>query len=183
MKAIDLWLQRWRIARAGEHIPPGSRVLDVGSFDGPLFLQLADRIASGVGIDEDIATSTQNASYRLVRGAFPRDAPDETFDVITMLAVLEHVPPDEQAEFAAACAARLRPGGLVVITTPAPAVDHVLDALTALRLIDGMALHQHYGFEPADTPGIFSPAGFELATHETFQLGLNHVFVFRRTEA
>ena len=63
------------------------------------------------------------------------------------------------------------------------AVVPLLDALAALRLIDGMALHQHYGFEPADTPGIFIPAGFELATHETFQLGLNHVFVFRRTEA
>ena len=63
-----------------------------------------------------------------------------------MLAVLEHVQPAEQPVFAAACAKHLRPGGLLVVTTPAPAVDLILDVLTFLRLIDGMSLEQHYGF-------------------------------------
>jgi 2-polyprenyl-3-methyl-5-hydroxy-6-metoxy-1,4-benzoquinol methylase len=180
LKAIDIWLQRWRIGRAGRHVPHGSSVLDVGSYDGALFRQLADRIGEGVGIDEEIDRSSQQEGFRLVKGRFPDDLTTEQFDVITMLAVLEHVPPAEQPPFAQACARHLRPGGLLVITTPAPAVDWILDALRFLRLIDGMSLEQHYGFKPADTPGIFEPAGFRLVEHETFQLGLNHLFVFEK---
>ena len=182
MKAIDLWLQRWRIGKAGHHVPHGSTVLDVGSYDGALFRQLHERIADGIGIDEEIEGSSQQEGFRLVMGRFPDDFTDETFDLITMLAVLEHVPPDEQRLFAAACAKHLRPAGRLVITTPAPAVDMILDVLTFLRLIDGMSLEQHYGFKPADTPGIFAPAGFRLIARESFQLGLNHLFVFERGE-
>ncbi|MEE2664435.1 MAG: hypothetical protein VX681_10000 [Myxococcota bacterium] len=69
-----------------------------------------------------------------------------------------------------------------MITTPAPAVDLILDVLTFLRLIDGMSLEQHYGFKPADTPGIFAPTRFRLIARESFQLGLNHLFVFERGE-
>ena len=45
-----------------------------------------------------------------------------------------------------------------------------------------MSLEQHYGFKPADTPGIFAPARFRLIARESFQLGLNHLFVFERGE-
>ena len=109
MKAIDLWLQRWRIGKAGRHVPAGSVVLDVGSYDGALFRQLADRIVDGVGIDEEIEASGQRDGFRLVKGRFPQDLDEDPFDVITMLAVLEHVPPDEQPAFAAACHRHLKP--------------------------------------------------------------------------
>ncbi len=155
-------------------------MLDVGSHDGALFRQLAGRIGEGVGLDETLDADVQGDGFRLIRGAFPQDLPERRFDVITMLAVLEHVPPDQQRALAEACAEHLHPHGVLVITTPAPAVDKILGVLLAFRLIDGMALHQHYGFEPGDTPGIFVPRGFDLIARERFQLGLNHLFVFRR---
>jgi uncharacterized heparinase superfamily protein len=68
----------------------------------------------------------------------------------------------------------------VIITVPAKAVDHLLAALRFFRLIDGMSLEEHYGFEPADTARIFSPPQFRLLHHSTFQAGLNHLFVFAR---
>ena len=100
-----------------------------------------------------------------------------------MLAVLEHVPSEEQAALARACFQCLVPAGLVALTVPSPAVDRILGALRCMRLIDGMALEQHYGFEPDQTIALFTGAGFRLVSHRRFELGLNNLFVFQKPEA
>jgi 2-polyprenyl-3-methyl-5-hydroxy-6-metoxy-1,4-benzoquinol methylase len=181
MKPLDRLLQRWRIRMARPWIPEGARVLDIGSGDGELFRRLADRVSGGVGIDPDLAAPIEFDRVRLLPGSFPAAlAGEPAFDAITMLAVLEHVPPGEQPAFAAALARHLRPGGVVVLTTPSPLVDRILDVLLFLRLADGMALHEHYGFEPSDTPRVLGGAGLRLVHRRRFQLGLNYLFVFRR---
>jgi 2-polyprenyl-3-methyl-5-hydroxy-6-metoxy-1,4-benzoquinol methylase len=180
MKALDRWLQRWRIGKVRPFIPVGARVLDVGSADGALFQALAGRLGAGLGLDPE-AEPSEGPGFRLMRGSFPADVPvGQTFDVITMTAVLEHVPPDRQPEWAQACHQLLEPGGVVAVTTPSPVVDPLLDLLIKLRVIDGMEVDQHYGFRPDATVPLFTDAGFELATRRRFQLGLNHLFVFRR---
>jgi 2-polyprenyl-3-methyl-5-hydroxy-6-metoxy-1,4-benzoquinol methylase len=181
MKAFDRWLQRERIAKAAPWIPHGSRVLDIGCADGALFRRLEDRIRSGVGVDSDLAQRVVHQRYELIPGTFPEAlAPGEPFDAITLLAVLEHVPTQRQTDLARACARHLVPGGHLVITAPGRLVDPILDALKLLRIVDGMALEEHHGFEPSDTPKIFEAHGFELVKARRFQLGLNHLFVFRR---
>lgn len=181
MKPLDRLLQRWRIAKARRWIPAGARVLDVGCADGALFRQLADRVREGVGVDPDLREPVTWNGYRLRAGAFPDAVRDEApFDAITLLAVLEHVPRSGQERFARGCADALAPGGRLIVTTPAPLVDRILDVLAFLRLIDGMSLEEHYGFEPGETPGIFAKVGLHLEQHHRFQLGLNHLFVFRR---
>lgn len=181
MKPLDRLLQRWRIARAARHIPHGSRVLDVGCADGALFEQLRGRLGKGVGIDPDIERTVETEAYLLIAGRFPADLPGGApFDVITMLAMLEHVPPQENAELARACAARLKPGGKLILTVPSPGVDRILDVLRAFRLVDGMSLEEHYGFETSCTPALFAHERFTLQRAEQFQLGLNNLFVFRR---
>jgi hypothetical protein len=97
-----------------------------------------------------------------------------------MLAVLEHVPREVQPVLARDIHTWLRPGGRLIITVPSPMVDRILDVLRALRLVDGMSLEQHFGFDPSETPQVFGGAGLTLVAHETFQLGLNHLFVFER---
>jgi SAM-dependent methyltransferase len=183
VRAADRLLQRWRIGRAARHLPTGARVLDVGCFDGCLFRQLGARIAGGVGLDPELPDGTDApAGVRLVRGRFPDDLPADAdvFDAITMLAVVEHVPAEVQHAWATASAERLRPGGRLLITTPAPAVDRLLDVLRALRIVDGMALEEHYGFDPRLVPERFAVAGLGMVRAERFQLGLNHLFVFER---
>ena len=184
MKYLDRVLQRWRIAQARPYIENGSRVLDIGCADGSLFQQLGSRINEGIGVDPDLHENTAVGNVQLVKGFFPdaiRDA--RHFDVITMLAVLEHVPASACSKLAADCAAYLRPGGYLVITVPSPLVDHILNMLSALRLIDGMSLEQHHGFDVTQTPGIFIPAQFRLVRHSRFQLGLNNLFVFQHQPA
>jgi len=179
MNRVDRWLQRWRIRVAGPYVPKGARVLDVGCADGVL-ARLIPGISHYVGIDPD-ATERQTENVTIIRGVFPDDLPESPpFDVITMLAVLEHVPEAEQAVVANACARALKPNGRLLITTPAPIVDHLLGVLRFFRIVDGMAVEQHHGFEPCQTPSIFAEPGFVLIRWRRFQLGLNSLFVFRR---
>ena len=123
-------------------------MLDVGCGDGELFRALEGDISRGVGIEPTLEAKMTLAGCELLPGNFPDEIPvtGETFDVVTMLAVLEHIPPDGQAKLAAACAAILNSGGRVVITVPSPRVDDILHVLLALRLVDGISAHEHYGF-------------------------------------
>ena len=183
MTPVDRWLQRWRISKARHYIPLGARVLDVGCSEGELFRQLSDRVGDGVGVDPLLREPVDDTGYRLLPGTFPDAlaADDELFDVITLLAVLEHIPSDQQTQLVAELHGHLEPGGAVVITVPAPFVDRILTVLRGLRLIHGMSLEEHYGFEPAHVPALFEERGFALEASSTFQFGLNHLFVFRRS--
>ena len=162
-------------------MPRGARVLDVGCADGSLFRLGRERIASGVGVDLNASTVWLGGAAERLTGPFPDVMrPDDTFDVIVMLAVVEHVEALQLKEWARECAARLRPDGRVVITVPSPAVDTLLHIGMALRLLDGMEVHQHHGFDPSSLPDVFNAADLELLTHRRFQLGLNHLFVFHK---
>jgi 2-polyprenyl-3-methyl-5-hydroxy-6-metoxy-1,4-benzoquinol methylase len=182
MKYVDRVLQRWRIRKAAAFIRRGDRVLDIGCSDGVMF-QLVPDLGESVGIepDLDLANLPGLPNVSFYAGYFPEALPGPmSFDVITMLAVLEHVPVERQGPLARACASHLKTGGRLVITVPSPAVDYVLAILQWLKLIDGMSLEQHYGFESAQTPAVFSPHGLELIVRRRFQLGFNNLFVFER---
>ena len=181
MKAIDRLLQDWRISKVKPYIQTGSRVLDVGCGDGALFKQLGGLVGEGVGIDPTLDQDVTNGHYRLLKGHFPEVVPEgEKFDAITALAVFEHVPEEEQKPFAENCVKLLKDGGRILITVPAPFVDKILDVLMAVKLIDGMAVEEHHGFVPEDTPRIFDVPGLKPFEFKKFQLGLNNLFVFEK---
>ena len=181
MRPLDRLFQWWRIQRVQPYLPPRARVLDIGCGDGGLFRALGDRISGGLGLDSDLAAPVESGAYRLIRGTFPGGVPPGTapFDAITMMAVLEHVPLQEQPRVAAACHALLKPGGRLIITVPSPFVDHILHVLKFLPfLYEGHSLEQHYGYDVRRTPVVF--ASLRLMTARKFQLGLNNLFVFEK---
>lgn len=181
MKKLDVILQNMRINKAQKFVRKGDAVLDIGSVEGVMFEKLRDRISSGTGIDPLLEKEVKTDLYHLIPGYFPDVVPQgKTFDVITMLAVLEHIPADKQEAMVENCWKYLNPGGRVVITVPSPTVDHILAVLTFLRLVDGMSLEEHYGFEAKDTGKLFTGKRFKMLHHSTFQLGLNHLFVFEK---
>lgn len=180
MKSLDRRLREARIARARDFVRQGDVVVDVGCADGAMFERLGDSIERGYGVDPTLAEGREAPRYSLYPGSFPEALPAVSCDVITMLAVLEHIPTAEQPAFADACYEMLKPGGRVVITVPSPRVDDILAVLSKLRLVDGMSLEEHYGFDPSRTEEIFSAPRFRLHRRRRFQLGLNNLFVFEK---
>lgn len=179
MKALDRFLQRWRIRVALPFIRSGDRLLDVGCYDRSLIDRVLPRVESAVGIDSEI-TASSDGRVEIVQGRFPTDHrfDDASFDCISMLAVLEHV--DDPAALAAECERILAPGGRLVLTVPHPMVDLVLDALMFLRLVDGMSTEEHHGFDVGQTRSLFEEAKLGLLRERWFQLGLNRLYVFEK---
>jgi SAM-dependent methyltransferase len=182
MKPFDRVLERWRIRVVARYLFHRDRLLDIGCGNGEIFRQLR-WLGPSVGVDPALTGENMPTipNTRFFSGMFPEVLPEPmTFDAITLLAVLEHLPPDTQTMLARDCAAHLKPGGRLILTIPSPFTDYVLWVLTTLRIMHGTSLHQHYGFDIRKTPQVFEPHGFRLLAHKRFQLGLNNLFVFER---
>ena len=179
MRPIDRLLQRWRIAASRRWIPVGARILDIGCHQGEMFRLLPEHIGQSVGIDP-LARPVNTPAFRLLAMEFsgPLPFPKASFDVVTLLATLEHIV--EKEALAEECHRLLVPLGRAIITVPQPTAEKILELLVAARLVEGMSLEQHHGFNPAETEQLFCSRGFTLEHHSLFQLGVNNLFVFSR---
>lgn len=179
MKWLDRKLRDTRIEQALPFIRSGDRLLDIGCFDQELIHRTHGRVAAAVGVDP-LVEPGERAGVKILKGTVPGsiELPAASFDAITMLAVLEHIP--DTGAVARECARLLAPGGRVIITVPKPQVDHILAVLHALRLIKGLSLEEHHGYDVKQTRPIFEEAGLRLLKEKSFELGLNCLFVFEK---
>ena len=75
-----------------------------------------------------------HGAFRFIRGHAPEAVPEhDRYDAITLLAVLEHIPPDAQRDLAATCRLLVRDRGRVVCTVPSPKVDSLDPSRSASR--------------------------------------------------
>lgn len=179
MKFLDRALRDIRINKARAFLRPGDRLLDLGCFDRTLLDLAAPMVKKASGIDP-LAEPFKDGKIETFKGTIPGEHPfqEGEFDCITMLAVLEHI--IDKDALAKECFRLLAPGGRVIITVPHPFVDTILAGLTKLKLIEGMSLEEHHGYDVRQTPGIFAGAGFRLGRAESFELGLNKLFVMEK---
>ena len=181
MKKIDLYLQDKRLQKTEPYITKGKSVLDIGSNNGDLFHYYKKKgiQIQGVGIDPNCIEEKQTETFSLVRDYFPSPKVTGKFDVITILAVIEHIPESQMNTFIQACKESLREDGVIIITVPHPFVDGILHVLGWLRLIDGMETDQHYGLKISTMKKLFQQNGLQLVRHRYFQFGLNNLFIFK----
>ena len=181
MKALDRYLQKARILKAAKFIEKDTDILDVGCSTGFMFEHMRGHIKNGIGIDPELTLKVVRDFYTLLPGYFPESWPvNQKFDVITMLAVIEHIPPAIQLKLATVCYELLNDNGKIIITVPSHRVDPILNILFRFRLIDGMSIKEHSGFRPANTQKIFPQSLFKVQHKKRFQFGLNNLFVLEK---
>ena len=179
MNSIDRFIQNYRINMAKKWVRKGSVVLDIGCGENAPFLKkIRSRIKRGIGVDPRLRGGYTDGNITLCRGLFPDSIPKMKFDAIVLLATLEHIRQDEQKKLTKNCFSRLNQKGRLIITVPSPFVDKILKVLIFLRIVHGMEVGEHYGYDVSKTPYIFGSSGFKLIKHKKFQLGLNNLFVF-----
>jgi len=110
------WLERLRLSPSGSDGAP--RILDVGCGDG-LFFERLERFGRVEGVEPDpgLVTDPRWRDRITIAPLDPGVLPRDTYDLVLMLDVLEHIADDRAAldEIRSA----LRPGGHLLLTVPA----------------------------------------------------------------
>lgn len=181
--ALDMLICRWRSRVARRYIRPGDAVLDFGCGHQAMLLRAVQPIIrQGVGIDYDAVPGRPAANLEVRQFQFKDrfDFADRMFDKITLLAVLEHIPPGQVDLLFHEFRRILAEGGQVLITTPTPAARPVLEFLAfKLHLISEpeIADHRHY-YSRSDLQALAERHRLQLSTYRKFLFGFNCFAVF-----
>jgi 2-polyprenyl-3-methyl-5-hydroxy-6-metoxy-1,4-benzoquinol methylase len=157
------------------------RLLDIGcGWDARLLREVEPYIASGVGVDQR-APEIAEGKIRTHRMTLADRLPyaDGSFDVVTMLAVLEHL---EMPEALLEEVRRvLVPGGSLVLTVPSKAARPVLEFLAfRLGVVSQTEIADHKAYYDRRTLlCILDKAGLLLVKHRYFQFGMNNLLIAR----
>jgi len=183
---LEKFLAGQRVNVANRNIIENSRegkVLDVGCGSLPFFL-LNTNFKEKYGVDPNVdATEAQNNMnlYNIVlsgNNSLPFD--NDFFDVITMLAVFEHLEIDILVNILSEIYRVLRPGGRFILTTPHPIGDKLLRIMARCYLISKEEIEEHKGaYNHSQIVDYLKKAGFlqEKMQYGRFELWLNNWLV------
>ena len=107
---------------------------------------------------------------------------DETFDTVTIVAALNHIP--NRDEVLREIHRVLRPGGRLIITMIPPTISRVWHFLRSPWDADqherGMQDGEVYGMRPCDVQRLLARASFQACYEKRFMLGVNRLTVATR---
>ncbi|RCX08578.1 bifunctional 2-polyprenyl-6-hydroxyphenol methylase/3-demethylubiquinol 3-O-methyltransferase UbiG [Extensimonas vulgaris] len=153
----------------------GQHVLDVGCGGGILADAMARKGAQVTGIDlstkalrvaqlHALEADTPNIRYREISAEALAQEQPESFDIVTCMEMLEHVP--DPASVVRACAALVRPGGWVFFSTihrnPKAFLFAIVGAEYLLKLLP-RGTHEYARFiRPSELAAFARAAGLEV---------------------
>lgn len=169
---LERFLAKQRGKIANKLIHPSlrkERILDVGSGSFPFFLLTTD-FAEKYGLDQTVQPddierfSKQGiilSNYNIENNqALPFDS--DYFSAVAMLAVFEHIEPDQLVRIHREIYRVLKTGGMYVMTTPAFWTARLLRFLAKLRLISGIEIREHKAsYSPSMISSILQEANFQ----------------------
>lgn len=188
---LEDFLSTKRARKADSLIPPShreGRLLDIGCGVTPFFL-MNTTFREKFGIEQFAYGLPLGKDVRLV--AFDVEEEwflpfkNDSFDVVTLLAVIEHLDPERVIAVLEEIHRVLKPGGILVVLTPAGWTGGLLRALAALRLVsrDEIAEHKrNYGHGDLQTIfgcTSFGPRDLRLGYFELF---MNSWVITRKQE-
>jgi 2-polyprenyl-6-hydroxyphenyl methylase/3-demethylubiquinone-9 3-methyltransferase len=165
-----------RLAWIDDLVPlKGKRVLDIGCGGGILADSMARKGAEVLGIDlatkalrvaqlHALEAQTQGVTYREVSAEKLADEQAASFDVVTCMEMLEHVP--DPASVVRACATLVKPGGRVFFSTinrnPKAFLFAIVGAEYVLNLLP-RGTHEFAKFiKPSELAAYARAAGLDL---------------------
>lgn len=188
--ALDnfIFLLRMRVVRDRLKKISGSSpkiLLDFGCGYNAHFLSRVVKLlpftSKAVGVDLVVNDDFHSEAITLLAGDLNKrlSFPDEKFDLVFSMAVLEHL---EKYDVALVEMHRvLKTGGYLFLTTPSPRAKPILEFLSDLGLIDQKEIrdHKHY-FSRAELEDFLDGIGYAEVRVEPFQFGLNTIAVCRK---
>lgn len=171
--------KRTDLARRLLEIDPGAAILDIGCGSDPLFLKSVS-VSRRFGIDRLVPSADPDGSIHLAIadvGAQPHlPFKDDTFDAVTMLAVLEHLPPRSVPSLIVDIHRVLKGRGVLLMTTPPPRTNRLLKVLAKVRIVSPEEIDEHErAYTSKDLRDLFATSPFDHRTADvgTFELGMN----------
>lgn len=163
--------------------PRAYRLLDIGCGSFPFFLSRSPfREKYGVDqhVDDQVVASLADAGVTLLRHDVEKTHRlpfrSEFFDVVSMLAVFEHIRSTRLPCLIREIHRVLRPGGIYVLTTPARWTEPILNVLSRCRLISSVEIDEHEETYTHDRiTSMLAAGGFDPGRMErgSFELGMN----------
>ena len=179
---LEYWLARARAARANALIPSTMRqgaLLDLGCGVHPYFLihtSFQDKVGMDASAQEKVTATHLLGSLRLISANVENRLPfdDCSFDVVTALAVIEHLPPKKFESVVQEIHRVLRPGGCFILTTPASWTHGILSVLALLHLVSMEEISDHQELYSLNKlREVFSKTKFQSFLIGSFEWGMN----------
>lgn len=184
---LEPLLRRLRIRRVLPYVSryPNCTLLDIGcGWEARLLKELEPHIGRGIGIDFK-APGIRTERLQTISAVLDTELPfsEQSFDLITMLAVLEHL--QHPHAILKETARLLRPGGGVLLTVPSWHAKPILEFLSfRLGIINPEEIRDHKRyFNREDLFDLIEATpGLRVVRHEYFQWRLNNLIFAVRTE-
>lgn len=165
-------LERMRIKKVLPQIE--GNLLDIGCGNN----KLTKMYGRGIGVDVfdwgDVDMIVEDSSQI--------NLSDSTFNTITILAALNHIPNRE--EVISECHRLLQKNGKVIITMIPPVISRIWHFLRRPWDIDqterGMKEGELYGMKKEEIINIFEAKKFKLVQRSSFMCGINQLYIFQK---
>jgi len=120
------------------------KILDIGCGSSPLFLNNII-FTEKHGIDKIECSNIKGIEFinHDTEKIPTLPYPDNFFEVVTSLAVIEHIEPEKFLRLVSQIRRVLRPNGLLILTTPASWSDGLLKIMTKFKLVSSVEIEDH----------------------------------------
>ena len=179
---IDLFIARIRMSKVAGFVKNGDNILDFGCGNQSLLLEtMNNKLKSGIGVDYD-TENRKKGNVEYVRFKFLNKLPfkNDFFDKVFLLAVLEHIDPNNVKILFNEFYRILKPKGIIILTTPTPHSKKILEFLAyKLHLISETEVRDHKMYYDRKKIEDLIP-NLQIINYELFGFGLNSLCVIKK---